>query len=66
VNRTLAPDMLKGDLPGYLRNKIATQKGPIQSIREKFGEKVLGWVPEFERDITGFDMIRKVADMLFV
>jgi hypothetical protein len=34
-------------------------------IAETFGDRVVGNVPEFERDITGLDMIAKVAEQLF-
>jgi arsenite-transporting ATPase len=41
------------------------QEKYIGKIGETFGDEVLASVQEFERDITGLEMISKVADALF-
>jgi arsenite-transporting ATPase len=41
------------------------QERYLRQIDETFGGEVLTSVPEFERDITGLEMIGKVADALF-
>jgi hypothetical protein len=48
-----------------LRHRIELQRQPMARIAEAFGDRVVGNVPEFERDITGLDMIAKVAEQLF-
>jgi arsenite-transporting ATPase len=41
------------------------QKDQIEQIKSNLGSDVLAWVPEFERDITGLPMIKRVADAMF-
>ena len=65
VNRVIPPELAEQDIPAYLRNRIEMQKTYIAQIDEAFGDEVLTSVQEFERDITGLDMIGKVADALF-
>ncbi len=65
VNRVIPPELAEQEIPEYLRNRITMQKEYIRKIDETFSEEVLASVPEFERDITGLDMISKVADALF-
>ena len=65
VNRVIPPELAEQDIPAYLRNRIEMQKTFIGQIDETFGDEVLTSVQEFERDITGLDMIGKVADALF-
>ncbi|MCL4554885.1 MAG: arsenical pump-driving ATPase GET3, partial [Actinobacteria bacterium] len=65
VNRVI-PEMLLGqNIPDYLRNRIAMQKGHLGRIREVFGGRVMASVPEFERDIRGLDMISSMAREMF-
>jgi arsenite-transporting ATPase len=65
VNRVIPPELAEQDIPAYLRNRIEMQKTFIGQIDDTFGDEVLTSVQEFERDITGLDMIGKVADALF-
>ena len=65
VNRVIPPELADQEIPEYLRNRIMMQKEYIKKIDETFSEEVLASVPEFERDITGLEMISKVADALF-
>ncbi len=65
VNRIIPPELAQQEIPEYLRNRIEMQKKYIGRINETFGDEVLTSVPEFERDITGLEMIGKVADALF-
>jgi arsenite-transporting ATPase len=65
VNRVLPESLLKEDIPSYLRNRIEAQREPLRKIHEVFHGKVVGSVGEFERDITGLEMIRKVGEQLF-
>jgi arsenite-transporting ATPase len=65
VNRVVPPELAQQNIPDYLRHRIEMQKGYLKKIDETFGKDVLARVPEFERDITGMEMIAKVADALF-
>jgi arsenite/tail-anchored protein-transporting ATPase len=65
VNRVIPPELAQQDIPAYLQNRISMQKRFLAQIDQTFGQGVLAQVPEFERDITGLDMIGRVADALF-
>jgi arsenite-transporting ATPase len=65
VNRVLPTELLGQNIPEYLRNRIEMQRRHLEEIRARFGDQVLGYVPELERDVTGLDMIARVAERLF-
>ncbi len=65
VNRVLPDDLIKQEIPAYLRHRWEMQQVYKRRIQETFGDEVLGWVPEFERDISGLDMIARVAEVMF-
>jgi arsenite-transporting ATPase len=65
VNRVIPSELIEQDIPEYLRYRIEMQRKYLGKIYETFGSEVLTCVPEFERDITGLEMIGKVADALF-
>ncbi|MCS6962792.1 ArsA family ATPase [Thermoflexus sp.] len=65
VNRVLPVELLGQNIPEYLRNRIEMQRRHLEEIRARFGQQVLAYVPELERDVTGLDMIARVADLLF-
>lgn len=65
VNRVLPAELLGQNIPDYLRNRIEMQRRHLEEIRARFGDQVLAYVPELERDVTGLDMIARVADLLF-
>ena len=66
VNRVLPQDLLQGEgVPAYLKSRIEMQDRYLDRIRADFGDDVLAYVPELERDVTGLPMIERVAHMLF-
>jgi arsenite-transporting ATPase len=65
VNRVIPAELARQDIPEYLRRRIEMQNGYLRQIDQTFGADVLTRVPEFERDITGLEMIGRVADSLF-
>ncbi len=65
VNRVLPADLGAGTIPPYLRNRIAMQKKYLDEIKTTFGDEVLAYVPEMERDVTGLPMIERLARRLF-
>jgi arsenite-transporting ATPase len=65
VNRVIPAELAQQNIPDYLRNRLAMQRGYLEQIDQLFGQEVLARVNEFERDITGLPMIEKVAAALF-
>ncbi len=66
VNRVLPEELQHGDgIPAYLRKRIESQRRWIDDIDRYYGDGVLARVPELERDVTGLEMIERVADLLF-
>ena len=65
VNRVIPPELAVQEIPAYLRNRLAMQNKYLAKIEQLFGGEVVTKVPEFERDITGLEMIAKVAAALF-
>ena len=65
VNRVVPRALLDGEIPPYLRNRIAMQDRYLGQIRQSFGEQVLAEVPEMERDVTGLPMIERLAQMMY-
>jgi arsenite/tail-anchored protein-transporting ATPase len=65
VNRVIPEELGGQQIPAYLRNRIAMQKGELDQIRQTLGDQVIGYVPELERDVTGLPMIERVADLLY-
>lgn len=65
VNRIIPPELKEQDIPAYLLNRIVMQEKYMEVIKGAFGQEILAYVPEMERDITGLDMIEKVAQAMF-
>jgi arsenite/tail-anchored protein-transporting ATPase len=51
--------------PAYLRNRYDMQQGYLKQIDQQFGQGVLARIPELERDVTGLEMIGRVAQVMF-
>ena len=65
VNRVISEDLRDQQIPQYLKNRIEMQKICLETIREKFGEKVLATVPEFDNEIKGLKTIESMATVMF-
>jgi arsenite/tail-anchored protein-transporting ATPase len=66
VNRVIPQELLEGEgVPPYLRNRIEMQRKYLDEIKSTFGKDILGHIPELERDVTGLEMIERVADMMY-
>jgi arsenite-transporting ATPase len=66
VNRVLPEDLLQGEnVPAYLKNRMDMQQRYMKEIDNEFGQDVLARVPELERDVTGLEMIERVARMMY-
>ncbi|MDE3102287.1 MAG: TRC40/GET3/ArsA family transport-energizing ATPase [Chloroflexota bacterium] len=64
VNRVLPRDLL-ATAPAYLKNRIEMQRGELEAIDRDLGASVLARVPELERDVTGLEMISRVAELMY-
>jgi anion-transporting ArsA/GET3 family ATPase len=64
VNRVLPATLGQEQIPEFLRHRLEMQGKYLGRIKETFGAQVLTQVPELERDVTGLDMISRVADYL--
>jgi arsenite/tail-anchored protein-transporting ATPase len=65
VNRVLPESLLEQGVPAYLRNRMEMQRGQLDEIERSFGSSVLARIPELERDVTGLEMIERVADLMY-
>jgi arsenite-transporting ATPase len=65
VNRVVPRELLKENIPSYLKNRIEMQDKYLSQIDETFGSQVASHVPELERDVTGLDMIRKLSEIMY-
>ena len=65
VNRVLPEELATQDIPPYLKNRIKMQSHYLDKSRQTFGDKVVGYVPELERDVTGLQMIEKLAKIMY-
>jgi arsenite-transporting ATPase len=65
VNRVLPEELNHQKIPEFLQNRLKMQRGCLAKIEEQFGGQVLAHVPEFERDVTGMEMIRRMSAAMF-
>jgi arsenite-transporting ATPase len=65
VNRVVPRELLKENIPPYLKNRIEMQDKYLAQIDEFFGAQVAARVPELERDVTGLEMIRKLSEIMY-
>ena len=65
VNRVINRELLKDNIPTYLRNRIEMQASALEMIDHKFGSSVLSAVPEFDSEIKGLDVIKNLAEVMF-
>jgi arsenite-transporting ATPase len=65
VNRVVPRELLKENIPPYLKNRIEMQDKYLAQIDTTFGGQVASRVPELERDVTGLDMIRKLSEIMY-
>jgi arsenite-transporting ATPase len=66
VNRVLPEELLQKDVPPYLKKRIEMQRKYLTEIDGTFGGQILAHVPEFERDVTGLEMIERVARRMYM
>ncbi|HSQ77627.1 MAG TPA: TRC40/GET3/ArsA family transport-energizing ATPase [Nitrospirota bacterium] len=65
VNRVVPRELLEQNIPSYLKNRIEMQDKYLAQIDKTFGTQVVARVPELERDVTGLEMIKKLAEIMY-
>jgi arsenite-transporting ATPase len=66
VNRVLPDELATADgVPPYLKKRMQMQDRYLEQIRGTFGKDIVGEIPELERDVTGIDMIERVAQLMY-
>ena len=65
VNRVLPESLDSEGVPAYLRNRMKMQRGQLAEIERELGSDVRAHVPELERDVTGLEMIERVATLMY-
>lgn len=66
VNRVLPAELEHADnVPPYLTKRIEMQNRYLDRIHATFGDQVRGLVPELERDVTGLEMIERLATIMY-
>jgi len=65
INRVLPSELKHQNIPEYLKNRILMQEHYLEVIDKEFQGQILASVPEMERDVTGLEMIDKMARAMF-
>jgi len=65
VNRVLPDSLLQQQVPPYLKHQIDQQHTYLDHIRRMYGNDVLAYVPELERDVAGLKMIERLAGIMY-
>ena len=65
VNRVLPAELSSQDIPPYLKNRLKMQNHYLDEVARRFGNQVVARVPEMERDVTGLQMIEKLAGIMY-
>src|SRR5437773_1521697 len=65
VNRVLPEELARQRVPPYLQNRLAVPSHYLEQIKHTFGDRLVGSVPELERDVTGLPMIEKLAAIMY-
>jgi arsenite-transporting ATPase len=66
VNGLIQKETVKADSPEFVRNRVKMQDEHMEEIWQIFGDGVRSIIPLFDTEIQGPEMLRKLADKLFV
>lgn len=65
VNRVLSGELKGQNIPEYLKHRLDMQERYLKVIESTFKDQILAYVPEMERDVTGLQMIERLAQKMF-
>ena len=66
VNGLIQKETVKADSPEFVRNRVKMQDEHMEEIWQAFGNGVRSIIPLFDTEVQGPEMLRKLADKLFV
>ncbi|MFW9856446.1 MAG: ArsA family ATPase [Candidatus Thorarchaeota archaeon] len=67
VNQVYPSELLENEsLSDFLKNKIKMQQRHLDTIFDRFGDKVLAVIPMYDREPKGIELLTKVAEDLFL
>jgi arsenite-transporting ATPase len=66
VNGLIQKETVKADSPEFVRNRVKMQDEHMEEIWQAFGNGVRSIIPLFDNEIQGPEMLRKLAEKLFV
>jgi len=66
VNGLIQKETVKADSPEFVRNRVKMQDEHMEEIWQAFGDGVCSFIPPANTEIQGPEMLRKLADKLFV
>jgi arsenite-transporting ATPase len=66
VNGLIQKETVKAESPEFVRNRVKMQDEHMEEIWQTFGNGVRSVIPLFDTEIQGPEMLRKLADKLFV
>lgn len=65
VNMVIPEEVVKREtVTTYLRNKYEEQEGYLEVIERELGDLIRAHIPLFETEVTGIDMIKRVANAI--
>jgi arsenite-transporting ATPase len=65
VNRIVPEELLGENIPEYLCNRIEMQRRYRAEIDRVFAGRILAYVPELDRDVTGLAAIERLAGIMY-
>jgi arsenite/tail-anchored protein-transporting ATPase len=65
VNMVIDPAAAGPDAADFVKNRVASQQGHMQTIWREFGDSVRAIVPLFETEVRGVPMLQRLCDAMF-
>jgi arsenite-transporting ATPase len=64
VNSVITTDESE-DIPEFVRNRIAMQRGYLKKIEDEFGDRVRAVLPLYDDEIGGVESLKRAANQLY-
>lgn len=65
VNRILPDELKYQNIPEFLRSRLVVQEQYLKLIQNEFPGQIVASIPEMDRDVTGLEMVEKLAGVVF-
>lgn len=66
VNMLIDKESVADDAPEFVRNRVAMQAQHMETIWREFDGQVRALLPLYETEVRGVEMLKRMADALFV